>query len=184
MKRILGITLACLLILSMVSLVSSAEDYIPIKKERWNNLEDWQRFVMEIEDPDVNEEIFIAGYYFTRPIVRDFYGGYLVDRVQAYVDAVESVWPGRTVLALAVSPWGFDPQPPSFLPDNFKFSQGLNHFDVDTKTDIRGEEKFYGGELVAVTAGFVVVPEGIDLYRDFSFWYGNEYVRIAGIKKD
>jgi len=173
MKRILTATTLCLFVIAMVGSVGVGEDYLPMNEDRWNNLPDWQKFTLKIGDSSGKTKLSIAGYYFTRSIVKDFYGGRLEGKAEAYVNAVESIWPDRTVLAVAVSPWASKSGGQKYSPEKFEFSQGESRHTVDTEQEILGEEMFFGGELKAVTAGFIAIPEGINTNRDFIIRYGN-----------
>jgi len=186
MNHICAVTVPCLLLTTLAITVginiALAEEYIPIKEECWNNLEEWQRFHITVRDSAANEQLSIAGYYFTKSIVREFYGGHLAHEAQAYVNAVEATWPGRAVLAVAVSPWGSQSSAPFFSPTNFKFSQDLSRYSIDTNQDIRGEKMFFGGKLRAVTAGFIVIPKDINLNKSFKIWYDKQYAKMARLE--
>lgn len=103
-------------------------------------------------------------------------------KAEAYINAVESIWPNKTVLAVSVSPYEIQSKGYDFSPDKFRFSQGLFWYHIDVTEDVIGEEMFFGGKLKAVTAGFITIPDGINLSRDFRIWYGEKSAEIGGLR--
>ncbi|MBS3814736.1 hypothetical protein KGY63_05075, partial [Candidatus Bipolaricaulota bacterium] len=73
MKFWMASTCLFLLLLSITTGIASGKDYIPIKEERWENLKEWQRFNIILRN-STGETLSIAGYYFTRSTIEDFYG--------------------------------------------------------------------------------------------------------------
>ena len=74
MKRRITSIFLFLLILLVTSGMISGQDYNPIKEECWENLQEWQKFNIVLQN-STGETLSIAGYYFIRSIVEDFYGG-------------------------------------------------------------------------------------------------------------
>ncbi|MBS3792017.1 MAG: hypothetical protein V5A63_20165 [Bacteroides sp.] len=172
-----------LLILSITTGIVSGKDYIPIKEESWDNLKEWQRFNIVLRN-STGETLSIAGYYFKRSIIEDFYGGQLNRKAETYVNAVESIWPSKTVLAISVSPYDIQSEGYHFSPDKFRFSQDLSWYHIDVTEYILGEEKFFGGKLKAVTAGFIAIPDGINLSKGFRIWYEEKSANLGALNRN
>ncbi|MBS3814932.1 hypothetical protein KGY63_06100, partial [Candidatus Bipolaricaulota bacterium] len=152
-------------------------------EERWENLKEWQRFNIILRN-STGETLSIAGYYFTRSTIEDFYGGQLNRKAEAYVNAVKSIGPSKTVLAISVSPYEIQSEGYHFSPDKFRFSQDLSWYHIDLTEDVLGDEKFFGGKLKAVTAGFIAIPDGINLSKGFRIWYEEKSSSLGGLNRN
>lgn len=101
-------------------------------------------------------------------------------KVRDFLNELDERWPGRMTVMVGVIPNGTQ----YFFPWNMAFTQGNMQYDVDSDSYAWVTKSFIAGQLRegVVAVGVVVIPEEIDLSKEFRFWYDDKYAVMPALQ--